>query len=88
MGKLDSRKLSPIPNMQPFPIEDGLKFPARVESTKWSSLFSLLSINVGIYFPYSFDAVETDGVMTPPIEVLQAGDDYCSVLFDWLFLKL
>lgn len=49
-----------------------------VPSSKWSSLFTALSYNVGDYAPRSSDTVEIDGVKVPPDEVLQAGTDYWS----------
>lgn len=43
---------------------------------KWTSLFKSLPCNVGDYAPRSFDSVEVDGVLFPPSEAIQAGEDY------------
>jgi hypothetical protein len=47
------------------------------QSTKsWSSLFTSLPRNAGVYVPIEFEMVEENGVMIPPPSVLQAGEEF------------
>lgn len=42
----------------------------------WSSLFTKMPINDGLYSPICFDNVEIDGVIIPPKEVIEVGVDF------------
>lgn len=43
---------------------------------KWTPLFSKLPKNAGVHSPRRFDKVEIEGVMIPPVEVIETGVDY------------
>jgi hypothetical protein len=60
--------------------------PSSITSKPWSSLFTSLPRNAGVYEPVEFDIVEENGVMIPPPIVMQAGIDFWSEYLVGFFL--